>query len=126
MDNEKTQQLLVALRSGSDLQTACHFAALSIGAVYRWLERGKIEAERIENGFDADPAESDMLAFWDDIKKARADAVMRNVAHVQRAASDGEWRAATWWLERAVPDVYGNAKTTKKLDGDSSKELPSA
>lgn len=106
IDQDKIQQLLTALRSGVDLDTACHFAALSNAQVYRWLERGKVESERIEAGSTARESEAEFLQFWDELKKARADAIVRNVSTIQKAAQD-TWKAAAWWLERTVPDVYG-------------------
>lgn len=41
------------------------------------------------------------------IRKAEADAVARNVALIQRAAQDGTWQAAAWWLERRHPEEFG-------------------
>lgn len=121
MEDAKAQ-LFTALRSGSDLNTACHFAGLSIALVYKWLERGKTEAERLESGEVPRETEDEYLEFWNELKKARADAVMRNVAHVQKAAQAGEWRAAQWWLEKSVPEVYGS-KTPRAVDGASQKAI---
>ena len=47
------------------------------------------------------------------IKKAEADAVARNVALIQQAASSGTWQAAAWWLERRHPDDF--ARTEKQV-----------
>ena len=44
--------------------------------------------------------------FREAVERARAEAVARNVALVQKAADDS-WQAAAWWLERSRPDQYG-------------------
>lgn len=127
IDNEKITNLLAAVRSGTDLDTSCHFAGLSNSQVYRWLERGKIESERIEAGHEPTDAEAEFLNFWDELKKARASAITRNVAHIQKAAQEGTWKAAAWWLERTVPEVYGtkNQRQAPAVSGETSNELTS-
>lgn len=122
VESEKIVNLLAAIRGGSDLETACHFAVLGIAQVYRWLERGKIESERIEAGHDAIPAEAAYATFWDDLKKSRADAIVRNVSQIQKAAQEGTWKAAAWWLERTVPDVYG--KPTRASQAPIEPTIP--
>lgn len=106
MHADKVKQLLDAMRGGADLQTACHYAGLSLPTVYRWLEAGKREAERIDADEAPDDLQAPYLELWLEIRKARADAVMRNVAQIQKAANQGEWKAAAWWLERQLPDHY--------------------
>jgi hypothetical protein len=107
VDEQKTKQLCDALRGGADLQTASHFAGLNVQTVYRWLELGQRENERLERGEPADASASAFLELWLQMRKARADAVMRNVAQIQKAANQGEWKAAAWWLERQLPDSFG-------------------
>lgn len=122
----QVEALVSAVRSGVDLDTACHFAGVSNALVLRYLERGKLEAERIVNGDKPNPVEAKYLKLWDDLKKSRADAVVRNVAHVQKAAQE-DWRAASWWLERTVPEHYGKrAERSNAIESSSPKELPEA
>lgn len=121
----KVKALTDALRGGSDLDTACHFAGLSSNQVLKWLEAGKFEAERIGSGFPANKALAAELKLWEDLKKARADAIVRNVSFVQRAAADGSWQAAAWWLERTVPEQYSK-RTAKSasVEGTDNKQIP--
>jgi hypothetical protein len=118
---ENLQQLIQALRNGSDLETACAFAGVSSQEVYRGLERGKFEAEKILAGSEANAEESQNLELWQTLKKARADAIVQNVAFVQKAARNGDWKAAAWWLERAVPEQYGK-RTPKQVDETKAVE----
>lgn len=120
IDDEKQTALVAALRNGSDLETACHYAGLSTQQVLRTLEVGKLEAERVANGMEADAKLSGELAIWEALKKARAEAIVRNVTYIQKAASDGSWQAAAWWLERAVPETYSK-KTAKPAPVESTE-----
>jgi hypothetical protein len=122
IDKAKQAALIDALRGGSDLDTACHFAGLSSSQVLKWLELGKNEAERLANGYPATPGQADYVSLWEDLKKARADAIVRNVTYVQRAASDGNWQAAAWWLERTVPETY--SKRAPKAPGVEGTKPP--
>lgn len=111
-----------ALRGGSDVETASHFAGLSAQQVLKWLELGKLEKERRSAGLKARPSEDAYVAFWENLKKARADAIVRNVTNIQKAAADGSWQAAAWWLERTVPETYGK-RAAKPVQTASRKQV---
>ncbi|HLP97610.1 MAG TPA: hypothetical protein VK149_04110 [Sideroxyarcus sp.] len=102
LDETKTSKLIEALRSGVDLTTAAHFAGVNYATVYRLMESGQRNAERAEAGQELDDGEQATVDFWETLRKARADAVVRNVAQIQKAAAQGEWKAAAWWLERST------------------------
>lgn len=93
-----------------------------------WLERGKIEAENIAAGLTSEGesnSEEEYVAFWNDIAKARADAIVRNVTLIQKAAQDGSWQAAAWWLERTAPSEYGRKKNSVEA-AQQTRQLPGA
>ena len=83
---EREQRLLTALAAGNTRQAACHYAAISDETFARW-QRSSVE-------------------FVDAVKKAEADAEVRHVANIAKAAQDGQWQASAWWLERRRPDAY--------------------
>ncbi|HKD34034.1 MAG TPA: hypothetical protein VKB73_11335 [Gaiellaceae bacterium] len=76
-----------ALAAGNTRQAACHYAGISDETLANWM-RGSLE-------------------FLERVKKAEADAEVRMVAQVARAAQEGTWQAAAWWLERRRPEDYG-------------------
>lgn len=120
----QTKALTDALRGGSDLDTACHFAGLSSQQVLKWLEIGKNESERVANGYPPTAGLNAYTSLWEDLKKARADAIVRNVTYVQKAASDGNWQAAAWWLERTVPEHYSKkSNSNASVDGRRQKQI---
>ena len=123
MTKDEREKLLLAVRSGTDLETSCHYAGLSVSDVYRDLERGKVIAER-ENKNNLSDAELEALSFWRDLASARADSVVRNVAVIQQAANGGSWQAAAWWLERSVPENYSKTYSDRKpIDKKHTQEL---
>lgn len=107
IDSLKVETLVTALRTGNYFEHACAFAGLSPSTVYRWLERGRKEREIIEQGNKPDPNEMHYVELCDTIEKARAEAVVRNVGIIQKAANNGTWQAAAWWLERTMPTQFG-------------------
>lgn len=113
MKPEVLEKLKQALRSGNDIETASHFSGISVSNVYRWLELGKHESERVAVGQKPDPDSEMFLEFWEELRRARAEAIVRNVAYIQTAAKDGSWQAAAWWLERTVPETYSRSKGEK-------------
>lgn len=109
MDQAKTKALLDALRGGADIQVAAHFAGINTQTVYRWMELGQRANELRERGEEVPADMEPMLELWEQARKARADAIMRNLAQIQKAANQGEWKAAAWWLEKSAG--YGKADT---------------
>jgi hypothetical protein len=77
---------------------------------YRWLKEGETAKSGIKR------------EFWNTIKKAEKDAVARNVALIQRAAQEGNWQAAAWWLERKYFEDWGRKdKVDLSADKDGFK-----
>lgn len=93
---EVQQRIIEALRAGNYIDTACEYAGIGTSTFYRWMERGTRQDE------------PDIYReFRDAVKRARAESEIRNVGLVQRAASDGTWQAAAWFLERSYPKKWG-------------------
>ncbi len=77
---------------------------------FRWLSEG----EKAKSGLKRE--------FYETIKKAEKDAIARNVALIQRAAQEGNWQAAAWWLERKYFEDWGRKdKVDLSADKDGFK-----
>jgi hypothetical protein len=74
-----------ALRAGNTRKAACHYAGIDLHTLGRWMH---------------------FATFATAIEKAETDAEVRFVAQIAKAAQDGTWQAAAWWLERRRPDDY--------------------
>lgn len=118
LDDPKVKLLLQALQAGNYVETACSYAGLAVSTVYVWLDRGNREKQRIAQGEKPNPQESTYVEIAEAIEKARANAVVANVAVIQQAARSGTWQAAAWWLERSMPQQFGRriqAEVTGKI-----------
>lgn len=112
---DRTKALEQALAGGVDIETASHYAGLSVNEVYRALERGKVDSDRIAAGGRVRAAETPYRQFFERLRTARAATIVRNSATVQRASGE-DWRAAAWWLERAGGQQF--AKPNKGNGGE--------
>jgi hypothetical protein len=100
---ELQEELLKALRGGAYVEDACGYVGIHKDTFYEWMRRGA----------DGDDLYSE---FSDAVEKARATAVVRNIALLQKAAEDS-WQAAAWWLERTRPNQYGRRTNIAGPDG---------
>jgi len=91
---ERTQRLLSALTAGNTRRAACLYAGISDETFATWQRRS--------------------LDFLEAVKKAEADAEVRHVANIAKAAQGGQWQASAWWLERRRPEAYA-----RRYDADS-------
>lgn len=76
---EREAKILEALRAGNTIRAACAYAGINQDTFTAWKKR--------------------YPDFSDAVQKAEADAEVRNVAIIQKAAAT-TWTAAAWWLER--------------------------
>jgi transposase len=114
---EHTQKVCEALRAGNTRRAACIYAGVSEDSLARWLQKAEVA---------------------DAIQKAEADAEVRNVAIIQKAAGE-TWFAAAWWLERKRPEDWGrkdkldhggalkvNVVYADRVDPDAAEAAPGA
>lgn len=109
---EVQQRLLQAIASGNTRKDAALYAGISVGTLEDWIGRGRGGGRR--------PAHPPYVAFVDALEKAEAQAVVRNVAIIQKAAAD-TWQAAAWWLERRRPDDWGRKE---RVEHSTAPERP--
>jgi transposase-like protein len=119
IDDPKVKLLIQALQGGNYVDVACQYAGLAPSTVYRWVERGRNERDRLEAGQAPTPSETPYVELCESVERARAQAVVANVTVIQQAARAGTWQAAAWWLERSMPNQYGR-KVQAEVSGSVS------
>lgn len=123
---EVRDAIVQAIRAGNYLDDSAAYAGVSIATVYNWLERGRQARLILDDVGDIAPSEAIFLEFLDAVESARSQAVVRNVALIQRAA-ETNWQAAAWYLERTNPRKWGRNETvTLTGEPDERSTLPSA
>ena len=92
LDKFVHDRLAEALRTGNTRIDAARYAGIGYSTFRSWMARGRT-------------GERPYAAFVASMEKAEADAVIRNVAIIQKAAGVS-WQAAAWWLERKFPELW--------------------
>lgn len=84
------ERILKAIAAGNTLKDAAAYAGIGYSTLEHWL---------------ADPRPR-YRQFRQAVEQKQAEAVVRNVAIIEKAAQE-QWQAAAWWLERRRPDDWG-------------------
>ena len=96
LTKDKSEKIIELVRAGNYAETAATVAGIGAATFYTWMSKGEGEKAR-----------SPYKEFREAVLSARAEAEARMVMVVQRAANDGSWQAASWYLERTQQAKYG-------------------
>jgi transposase len=103
---EVQERIVTALRAGNYRETASRHAGISYMTFRRWEMKGEAVKSR------------KFCEFCEAIKKAEADAEVRDLELISKAAEE-QWQAAAWKLERKYPQRWGRRDATKlELSGE--------
>lgn len=104
LDEELADNLVNAIKLGSYIEHACAYAGINSSTYRRWRQNAEKEIEPYKSLFER-------------IYQAEAEAVMRRLGRIEKAAADGNWQADGWFLERKYPDKFGKRdKITLQTD----------
>ena len=112
---ELQENICLAIKAGNYIETSCLFAGVSRSQYYKWLKRGR---DDIESG---EPTK--YSGFVCAIEQAMAEAEVRDIQRIDRAAESGQWQAAAWRLERRYPDRWGKRQVDLNIDSQKSKPV---
>lgn len=116
-------KIITAIRAGNYIETAAAYAGVNKSTLYEWLKRGEREKQRVaENSrYGIRKSEEPYVEFSNAVEKALAEAEIRDVAIIAKAAQE-QWQAAAWRLERKFPDRWGRKdKVDLSADKDGFK-----
>ena len=116
----RRKKIVESIQAGNTRKVAAMSVGVTDRILYKWLARGS-KHEEIDYVQDVPKADQPFFRFFQDVKKAEADAEAYYVGRVKHAADDGTWTAAAWWLERRRTDTYG-----KRIAHDVPPEVPAA
>lgn len=107
LNTEIQTRIVEALSGGNYLDTAAHYAGIAPSTLYNWLDRGRRELSRQQNDHEPREDEQIYVDFLESVEKARSRAEVQSVALIRKAAMEGTWQAAAWFLERSYPRKWG-------------------
>lgn len=84
---ERVANIIQAIELGATFVIAANSAGVSENTFYRWMK--------------------EYPEFDEAVNKAASKAAIRWLAKIEQAASQGNWQAAAWKLERRFPRDYG-------------------
>lgn len=99
---EVQQKIVDAIRMGAYIETAAAYAGINKSTLYDWMKRGA----RAKSG--------KYKEFSNAIEKALAESEMRDLAVIAKASQEN-WQAAAWRLERKFPDRWGRRKAKSEI-----------
>lgn len=112
---ELHEALIKMLRTGCTNDVAAEAVGISTRALRLWLQKGEEASAKRDDGEKVAAHEVRYIKLAEDVRKARSEAEVRAVATIQRAAQDGTWQAAAWYLERAFPERWSSKGNSQKV-----------
>ena len=108
LDYKVQEKIVQAIKAGNYIETAAAYAGISKSTLYDWLKRGEREKQRVAKNprYRIRKSEKIYVEFSDAVEKALAEAEVRDVLLIGKAAEE-QWQAAAWRLERKFPDRWG-------------------
>lgn len=100
------------VRAGSYIETAVLALGVSRPTFHNWLKLGQEVEEKVNSArklgdeCDLNIEETNLLRFLRSMQRAMAESEIYDVTKI-RVASEKNWQAAAWRLERKYPDRWG-------------------
>lgn len=115
---ERYKEFLTAIQNGMDIETASYLAGMSPSAVFRLLETGKMEQERLSGTRAVKPRKEaeGALELWTEVAKRRAMSIQKHLRVINDAATDGDWKASKFALEHIHPRAFGNQGSNNEIE----------
>lgn len=109
LDDTARAKIMEALQAGSYTDAAVAFAGVSRTQFYQWMAIGNDIRDRliVTPDYEPTPHEQQCLELLDAVEQSRASAEVAAIGVIRRAAREGAWQAAAWWLERTQPSKWG-------------------
>ena len=108
LDRRTVEAIDRYVSAGVDFQTAAAAGGVSFAQLERLEARAELIRDRRNAGERIGGEERVYLALSDGPAQAQARLKVQALACIHKAALNGNWRAAAWWLERMFPDEFAS------------------
>jgi len=98
-------KLVEATRLNAPQYLACQYAGIHPDTLRKYLAAGISDLADLHEGKRRKKTRCAILV--ERLEKAEGEAVVRDLARIERAAKNGAWQAAAWRLERRYPQLFG-------------------
>lgn len=95
-DEETANRVIEGVGRGLTFANAAALAGISYSTLNRWRKRGRNSTR-----------DDEFRDFWKRLERAKGEAALRLLNCVNSAAEGGDWKAATWILERRYSNEWG-------------------
>lgn len=95
-----TRKIVHALRRGLTYKQAADYAGVSYSTLNRWRLAGREE-----------DAPEPFRKFWKACARANADAALKAVDCINSAVEGGDWKAASFFLQRRYPSEWSHSNS---------------
>ena len=96
--DSQISKLISGLHSGADLTTSATAAGIDVGELLAFLDTASGRASA---------SQKKAKTLLSQIQKARASVIIDAQQSIMQASKEN-WKAAAWWLERTLPEVYSS------------------
>ena len=107
LTEEIEARIVTLIRNGNYRTTACQAAGIGTSTFYRWMEQGEAD--------DQEDLDTPLRAFYLAVRRAEAESEATDIAIIETAARQGDWKAAAWRVERKVPQHW-NLKQVMEVE----------
>ena len=102
----ETLKLLVqGIKLGASFKDTAAFAGISEDTFYAWMRKGRESNRGLYR------------AAYLAIERAKGVGSVTLLAMIEKAAQQGDWRAAAWKLERRLPEEFGRQRVDVRHSG---------
>ena len=103
---EMAAAICESVSNGVPITIASMTQGVSYATVTRWQQAGRTALDTLEAGEPITEKEQQFADFVVSLQQARGIALEERVAQIAVAGQD-DWRASAWYLERQIPQEFG-------------------
>ena len=107
---ETQARIVEAIELGATYELAAQYGGVAYNTFNDWMKEGAAAQAGVK------------VEFYEAIKAAEGNAVTGWLRKIEAAATDGNWQAAAWKLERRYPRDYGRTVQDVKMEVTNTQE----